>query len=117
MSDDLPAMTHPQRVLLSYDAYDRPCDACDCGAPTPCICMDGPSMAELANALREALTASLWRPIETAPRDGTRVLVCWQDTGVVESAEYTQGAGWTGAACFWIRDPTHWQPRPEVPNE
>lgn len=74
--------------------------------------------AERADWLqRVEAAAPKWQPIETAPRDGTRVLICWQDTGVVESAEYRKGAGWTGAACFWIRDPSHWMPLPGAPRE
>ncbi len=55
-----------------------------------------------------------WQPIETAPRDGTRVLVWAHDRA------------WTADRCsegvpdFWDSDgtfiqPTHWQPLPAPP--
>ena len=58
-----------------------------------------------------------WQPIETAPKDGTRILVSW-----------TFG-GWNIARCLtpsgrWMTQydrplavqPTHWMPLPEPPR-
>lgn len=59
-----------------------------------------------------------WQPIETAPKDGTRVLV-------VEEGEYhvawfvdAPGAGWVHAADDYniVMEPTHWQPLPPYPT-
>ena len=57
-----------------------------------------------------------WRPIETAPKDGTRILV-W-----VEGAESHEIVGWLGdcwfngdVTDFMFGDPTHWMPLPEPP--
>ena len=60
----------------------------------------------------------MWQPIETAPKDGTRILAyCaggdWQDVIYWE-------ASWQGAP-FWCSDrtktdPTHWMPLPEPPK-
>jgi hypothetical protein len=93
---------------------------------------------DLARLLREQADAMGWRPIETAPRDGTCVLLCWarnangksidwtKDTktaGVfVQAASWWQGDGWV-VYCNLVRDPslhfdpTHWQPLPPPPGE
>ena len=71
-----------------------------------------------------------WQPIETAPRDGTLILV----TGVnglntVLAAYYWEGddyspnpyKGWSGIVNSFgeqrIAEPTHWMPLPEPPSE
>lgn len=63
-----------------------------------------------------------WQPIETAPKDGTHVLV--SDDGVVSEAWFdaeAHGGGWYLANRHWTDGPgpdqifpTHWQsmPRP-----
>ena len=55
-----------------------------------------------------------WQPIETAPKDGTRVLV-------VEDGEYHVAwwrQGWTRAGDDYdiAMEPTHWQPLPPYPT-
>ena len=61
-----------------------------------------------------------WQPIETAPKDGTRVLVV--ERGTVSIADWFDGNGWEPGACWWatdsgsLRDVTHWMPLPEPPR-
>ena len=61
-----------------------------------------------------------WQPIETAPKDGTQVLLaCGSD--YVDAGHYWRNANkrnprerwmWNGWPIF---EPTHWQPLPEPP--
>jgi hypothetical protein len=61
---------------------------------------------------------SAWQPIETAPKDGTRVrLLCpeGEDTGSYD--DYTERE-WASIPGEWSTDfgngePTHWMPLPE----
>jgi hypothetical protein len=60
-----------------------------------------------------------WQPIETAPRDGTRVLA---SVGVGPAAWRTIASYsdilkcWCGEGLVFNR-PTHWMPLPPPPNE
>ena len=62
---------------------------------------------------------SEWQPIETAPQDGTQILVFGHDTFAV--AEFRNGEwrdmgdiGWGGFYAEVM--PTHWMPLPEPPS-
>lgn len=58
-----------------------------------------------------------WQPIETAPRDGTRVLI-YNGEDVLE-ARYCFGCWQDPVYSEWMGDvagkPTHWMPLPEPP--
>jgi len=64
-----------------------------------------------------------WQPIETAPRDGTRVLLSKVGSTEVVSG-YWNGIRyedipvdeWLTAPGGWRRQPTHWMPLPEPPK-
>ena len=64
---------------------------------------------------------SEWKPIKTAPKDGTRVLLYDADGTSIGhysvhrriSSEY----GWLGEDGFPLVNPTHWQPLPDPPKE
>jgi hypothetical protein len=77
---------------------------------------------------------SEWQPIETAPKDGTRVLITggvWMDTRLawpfdnqkalthVEIAQYLEGDGFVisdfSDGTYEIAKPTHWMPLPAPP--
>lgn len=80
---------------------------------------------ESADRYGAGVDAAGWRPIETAPRDGTRVLV-WRPR---ESDDHVAHAGvdhWRddnagGGSGSWYRSrryqqPTHWMPLPAPPS-
>jgi hypothetical protein len=54
-----------------------------------------------------------WQPIETAPKDGTVIIV--YAPGFFQTAAWT-GGGWTNASDSWLEDVTHWMPLPEPPQ-
>ena len=61
---------------------------------------------------------SEWQPIETAPRDGSDVLI-WCDTGKICIAhfDYATFAWWSDLSTRECPDPTHWMPLPAPPAE
>ena len=75
---------------------------------------------------------SEWQPIETAPKDGTSVLLHWSEdqgfNGAIVlafwsdiQAEDTAGDGWAlytgnGYGALEAEDPTHWHALPEPPE-
>jgi len=56
---------------------------------------------------------SEWQPIETAPKDGTRVLLGFMG-GTVLSGSWRHGWAADGSLQNDLR-PTHWQPLPNPP--
>lgn len=67
---------------------------------------------------RHAATAVAWQPIETAPRDGTRILIYSPRIGI-ESGEWHQRMhprGWAAGSTDRPRAPTHWMPLLEPPK-
>lgn len=72
---------------------------------------------------------SEWQPIETAPKDGTRVLVslwAWDDPATgdrLTEIVYWGGDDWRNgypddvdAFANTVNPPTHWMPLPEPPK-
>ena len=65
--------------------------------------------------VRDDLTETAWQPIETAPKDGTKILACVQggfETLIVWWEAYRDSHEW-----FYDNDsytwPTHWMPLPD----
>lgn len=80
------------------------------------------AIAALQSSEARALTAETWRPIETAPRDGTEVLLAF-DSGAIEKAVWAQSNGEQAFLISrpdWSRypddKPTHWKPLPDPPR-
>ncbi|NBW20558.1 MAG: DUF551 domain-containing protein, partial [Caulobacteraceae bacterium] len=90
----------------------------------------------------DAVERTQWQPIETAPRDGTRILIysrsnnygssgkpTFDDFSVAHWGEITSKySGWCGivkgytVSCreglpYEHENPTHWMPLPEPPKE
>lgn len=62
---------------------------------------------------------SEWQPIETAPHDGSSILVCDKDETfywprIVEWADWKPG-WWDGEHSYSINEFDFWQPLPERP--
>lgn len=57
-----------------------------------------------------------WQPIETAPKDGTRILL-WISVGIAMPYAW-EGERWIGDDYpLNMAYPTHWMPLPDAPNE
>ena len=85
------------------------------------VTTDDSSIDSAASALSAGLGA--WLPIETAPKDGTPVLVAWEGLSFHPVVAHSEGNQWgTLSAGFGFEPlcaPTHWQylplpPPPEV---
>ena len=74
-----------------------------------------PSTAERYRKIARAAIAAMtgWQPIETAPKDGTRVLIC-EDNGVVEIASHDKD-GWFDDE-YMPCEPVAWMPLPAPPE-
>jgi hypothetical protein len=67
-----------------------------------------------------------WQPIETAPKDGSEVLLLTERGSVFAPCMF-QAAGVISEDDFWlvwrafdfdeVQNPTHWQPLPPPPSE
>ena len=62
-----------------------------------------------------------WQPIETAPKDGTRIIVCRKSTNKYIPMVGEDRWGEFGGAHCWARsnsetEPTHWMPLPQPPE-
>lgn len=100
-------MSDDPRVQAAINAY---LSVCDVGVDVD---------HEAMRAAIAVANAAAWQAIDTAPKDGTPILVCisgaqyWPD-----KAEYRTGFGWVypcqkhGPSL----PPTHWQPLPTPPK-
>jgi len=111
-------------TLALYEAYpDRPDFSTACTACTELVS----DLSEVISIARSAAAPAGgegegWRPIESAPRDGTRILA-WQD-GDLYAVEWVYEAPDEG---YWIArcgqpvvtppTPTHWMPPPPAPSQ
>ena len=71
-------------------------------------------------------TEPAWRPIETAPKDGSEILLAHPDGSMVVGwwrEDRTRGKvcgwsdGWSDGDDFAMTWPTHWMPLPAAPEE
>lgn len=75
------------------------------------------SDAEIASLRARFEAANGWRPIETAPKGGTRVWAWHGESPCGQDAVYwsTEDESWMTEDRVMI-DPTHWRPLPEPPE-
>lgn len=69
----------------------------------------------------QASDAGCWRPMDSAPRDGTRVNLCWNDcldlSPHVELGKWKASAGWCNTyGKPFHGDPDMWMPLPPPPS-
>lgn len=58
-----------------------------------------------------------WQPIETAPKDGTRLLACWDINEPSYGVVWWEDGSWVEYdADNRVSDPTHWRPLPVSPS-
>ena len=67
----------------------------------------------------------MWQPIETAPKDGTKLLLVWREKSprslpfVIEGQWHVARDGdefwWSPSPMRWAVEPTHWMPLPDLP--
>lgn len=82
----------------------------------------------MGTRIRELESASQpgggWQPIETAPKDGTRIILWWGDLSVFgwwldNTNTRTPWAGWRAPSLVTVPygcKPTHWMPMPTGPR-
>ena len=80
--------------------------------------------AEEAEAYAAELEAKLaWKPIETAPKDGTRILIYDPEDWSEDEPPTIYVCFWKGYWCeaegeqYTLFKPTHWMELPEEPKE
>ena len=75
-------------------------------------------ITELIDRAAAALEAQEWQPIETAPRDGRRVLLWCMAWEAPSTGQFYGHRGW-GLNCedFFHYQPTRWRPLPEPPQD
>lgn len=56
-----------------------------------------------------------WQPIETAPKDETRVLLAKKGVHSMHTA-FWRGGIWHCGNLQYFNSPTHWMPLPEPPK-
>jgi hypothetical protein len=72
---------------------------------------------EMMATVGKRLAAVRWRPIKTAPKDGSKILVGWTNDDRVALAEWN-GRRWELAYNGeGLPRPTHWQPLPLPPKK
>ncbi len=114
----------PERIWVCRDTGDI-VDAIEINISGPCLCDVQYTCTDTIDQLK-----SQWRPIESAPKDGTRVLFSWGANGVL--GDYVDGgreaigfiSSTKGRERMWLDNagdnekvwPLFWQPLPAPPD-
>lgn len=83
----------------------------------PATACPASTITQWVTEILAAADAAAWRPIATAPKDETCILVPYKHVGCVVVSFW--GAGWRETTNgLMLRDePTHWQPLPAPPGD
>ena len=93
------------RAIADFECrYQYPCEP-------DCTC------TQQARAALAAAEAEAWRPIEEAPRGGTRVLVLMRDGHAVTASWDDDYHGWISSIGGPLQYVTHWSPLPAPPTQ
>ena len=107
-------LNHLPWIKKKHDAYGTDCSA------KPIQLKEGrfPQGCLVRTADCEELDFDTWQPIDTAPEDGTEILL--SHDGFVFSGEYDLSYGrfgrFTHEGLVEHQHPTHWMPLPEPPK-
>jgi hypothetical protein len=74
---------------------------------------------EILAALPDTIAPLVWEPIETAPKDGTCILISNGKDGIFSGmyvGYWYQEGGWKFSIKNRIPDATHWMPLPASPT-
>lgn len=132
VSDDIPAMLDRARELTKKNTLAEVCAALVNTQQILGTALDS-VRALFDKPAPEPIASANWQPIDTAPKDGTGILLCQatdadgSPIGQDSMSVFMQVAAWWEGEDTWIvycsmvRDPelhftpTHWMPLPEVP--
>lgn len=108
------------RILIDCISESTECSNCLEQTSIPEECVNMKKMAAIIkSALLAAHNSNGWQPIETAPKDGTEILVyCISMDGTCgcEVARFCdERNGWFIGVCRL--SPTHWMPLPAAPKK
>ena len=106
----LPKVSKPSNnvagTFISFSLFDRPVAE-----------IDDNNLAAHVHAVDQGEEMSEWQPIETAPRDGTEILLFARGP---YKDDYRGVGQWSGQRNDWFWNfairPTHWMPLPEPPR-
>ena len=108
------------RDAAGIDQQEYPYPLCSAAADRITTLTEQLAAAKRDAKEAEAYAAELeqrtkWQPIETAPKDGTPVLL-WGPWGEVGMWCYSHPIGWNDGYEALMHTPTHWMPLPEAPT-
>lgn len=76
---------------------------------------DRAAVADLTAKLAQAEQRGTWQPIETAPKDGRKVLTYQHDAGI--RVAHCEGGEWWWCSYEYTCEPSHWMPLPAPPQK